>query len=67
MKDVQPFVLRKRPDPAKIAARVKRLAREAEPVEGVQPLNPGFFALERMRSATVPKKRAAVRGKLRDK
>jgi hypothetical protein len=39
---------RKGPDPERIKARLK--AAPAVP-EGVQPLNPGFFALEHMRAS----------------
>ncbi|MHB1087106.1 MAG: hypothetical protein ACYCZ0_05155 [Minisyncoccota bacterium] len=48
----------------------ERIQREMERVgvgdmpEGVQPLNPGYFMLERIRALGAPKQRSAVRGQL---
>lgn len=51
----------------RVAERVQRLAdvREAPVTEGVQPLNPGYFEIERMRTQSNPKERAAMRPVLR--
>jgi hypothetical protein len=51
-----------------IQARIAReLANLEKPVlrEGVQPLNPGFFVLETIRSKTVAKKKLAARAKMK--
>jgi hypothetical protein len=67
--DVRPLLRRKAPSAERISARVAKFCACDAPVvpEGVQPLNPGFFRLERMRSAQVTKVRAAKRGKLKGK
>ncbi len=54
---------RKPRKPEQVAARVKRLRDfvAAKPAEGVVPLNAGFFALQRMREATVAKARKGKR------
>lgn len=64
--DVLPAPGKRRPQPdgAVIAARVAKVKDVAPAVEGVQPLNPGFFRLERMRMQSVAKKRAKVRAKV---
>ena len=51
-----------------VAARFKPLLERqpvGEPVEGVQPLNPGYFALERIRTEARPKEHAALRTKMK--
>jgi hypothetical protein len=61
---------RKEPSRERIAQRVVRhCGCEPEAPVGVQALNPGFFALERMRQQTVAgkKQRAKRRGKMRGK
>jgi hypothetical protein len=63
---------RKEPSQERIAQRVARFCDRHAPgecPEGVQTLNPGFFALERMRQQTVAgkKQRAKRRGKVRGK
>lgn len=62
---------RKAPSDKVIAARVAdHCACDCPPVaEGVTPINPGFFQLERMRQRQVADKkaRAAKRGKVRGK
>lgn len=53
-----------------VAERVAReLARLPEPeaVEGVQPLNPGYFTIERLRTEPLAKSRDATRQTLRDR
>lgn len=60
----------RKPRPGEIvAARVAKLAQGERSVvrdkDGVVPLNPGFFALERMRSANASKARGKLRGKVR--
>jgi hypothetical protein len=59
--------MRRKPDHAKIAARVARFADVAPVVPHVTPLNPGFFQLERMRASSATKKRGKVRAKVRGK
>lgn len=49
----------------RVAARVAAFKDEKTYAENVMPLNPGFFALQRMRDAKVAKKRAAGREKPR--
>lgn len=52
-----------------VAARVREtLARLPEPevVEGVQPLNPGYFTIERLRTEPLAKLRGTVRQPLKD-
>lgn len=58
---------RKPPVPAAIVARVGEFlkADEAPCSPGVQPLNAGFFALERLRNPQGAKKRDKDRGKVR--
>lgn len=62
---------RLRPDDARVAKRVAEFCDSCAPVvpEGVQPLNSGFFELERMRYANAAerKERAKKRGKVRGK
>jgi hypothetical protein len=61
---------RKEPDRAAIAERVRKHCECDTPpsAEGAQPLNPGFFMLERMRQRNQDtKSRSAKRGKLRGK
>lgn len=62
--DTQPVPGARRtlPMAARIARRVARLAPAPAPSAGVTPLNPGFFALERMRAG-----RTKVRAKVRQK
>ena len=54
-----------------IAARIVSLGERARPAvpvrgaDGVVPLNPGFFALERMRASDASKARGKLRGKVR--
>ena len=70
-----PGKMRPSPDGARIAARVKRFVKVEVPErkglvgrnEVVTPLNPGFFQLERMRTAGVAKKRGKTRAKVRGK
>lgn len=65
-----PGKMRRQPDGKRVAARVARFVKVDVPArlsEGVTPLNPGFFQLERMRTAGGPKKRGKVRGKVRGK
>ena len=53
-----------------VAERVAReLARLPEPeaVAGVQPLNPGYFTIERLRTEPLAKARDATRQTLRDR
>ena len=64
--DVQPAAKRRpQPAPARIAARVARLARKAKRVPGVQALNPGFFALEGIRAGGVAKKRGVTKRRVK--
>jgi hypothetical protein len=67
--DVKPLLRRKAPNAARIKARVAKFCASDAPVvpEGVRPLNPGFFTLERMRSSAVAKVRAIKRGKIKGK
>jgi hypothetical protein len=62
---------RLRPENARIAKRVAAFCQSPAPCvpEGVQPLNPGFFELERMRYANAAerKQRVKKRGKVRSK
>lgn len=72
-----PGKLRRKPDAARVAARVSAFMDEvATPPqrrgivgkrEVVTPLNAGFFQLERMRAASVAKKRGKTRVKARGK
>jgi hypothetical protein len=50
-------------DAEAIAKRVAEFP-EAKAVEGVTPLNPGFFKLERMRMASAPKEKSKTRTEL---
>lgn len=52
---------------ARIARRVARFVDSPPVVEGVIPVNPGFFKLQRMRSAQPAKGRAAVRQRVNGK
>lgn len=56
---------RKEPTGAKVAARVAQYVDEPRRAVGVTPLNAGFFKLERMRTASVAKKRSVKKRKLR--
>ena len=52
-----------------VAVRVKRKLGQltvGAALEGVQPLNPGYFLMERMRTEARPKERRVQRQKLRD-
>ena len=52
---------------AEVAARVQRELERIGPEdrpEGVQPLNPGYFTMERIRTSSAPKQRNAVRAQL---
>ncbi len=72
-----PGALRRQQNPEKVARRVRAFMGEgATPPERrgmvgrgevVTPLNEGFFALERMRAASVAKRRSKVRQKVRVK
>jgi len=59
------FLKRPQHDPKMVAARVARLVSVVHVDEGVHQLNPGFFALERMRAAGTAKQRGESRAKLR--
>lgn len=51
----------------RVAARIARVLKKmpaVEAVEGVMPLNPGFFTLERIRDTARPKKRDVIRAKI---
>lgn len=58
---------RKRREPARDAVhrRVARFKDKPPTVQGVQPLNPGFFHLERLRAHVAAKKHGSKRVKLR--
>lgn len=61
---------RKEPAPAKIALRAAKFCEDHAPgecPEGVQPLNQGFFTLERMRAQSVAKAKAKRKAKVRGK
>lgn len=65
-----PIKKRRQPKAEIVAARLAKLdVRSAPTAEGVVALNPGFFALERIRAATVggKKARAKARGKTRSR
>ena len=52
---------------ARVAERIKKERTRVgvdRPRTGVQPLNPGFFLLERIRAKGAPKARSAVRAQL---
>lgn len=51
----------------RVAARVRKFKDEPPVAEGVTALNPGFFHLERMRSASTAKRRSKKRAKVRGK
>jgi hypothetical protein len=62
------FIRRKGPNKEAIAARVAKFVQEEAPAEAnanVQPLNPGFFQLERMRTSSVAKARSKTAPKLK--
>jgi len=63
-----PGKMRRKPDAARIAARVARFA-DVAPLRhpNVMLLNPGFFQLERMRASSAAKKRGKTRAKVRGK
>jgi hypothetical protein len=51
-----------------VAARIEKRKRnlpEEKQFEGVTPLNPGYFEMERIRLHAPPKARSAVRARLR--
>jgi hypothetical protein len=58
---------RKQPQADRIAERVKNFADGHVAVPHVTPLNSGFFHLERLRSATVTKKRNVKKRKVKSK
>lgn len=68
---VLPGKRRKKPANEKIALRVAKFCECHEPgaacPEGVQPLNPGFFLLERMRASSGAKSKAKRKVKARSK
>ena len=68
MAEVTPAVARQPRRPEMVRARFDRLLAKTPPLEplpGVQPLNPGHFLLERIRTRARPKLRAAKRVKMR--
>lgn len=69
--DVRAAGRRSKIDPVRIASRVARVRAQPgvaeQPVPYVQPLNAGFFLLERMRAVKEGKRHGAVRAAARGK